>query len=50
MVDAGSFMGLSDRFGISGVPATIINGHDKTVGAVPEGQLLAVVRRALAKS
>lgn len=48
MVDAGSYMGLSDQFGISGVPATIINGHDRTVGAVPEGQLFEAVRRALA--
>ena len=51
MVEAMEFSGLSDQFGVSGVPHTTINGNDGSViGAVPEEHLLAEIQRALVVS
>ncbi|PSR24121.1 MAG: hypothetical protein C7B45_00470 [Sulfobacillus acidophilus] len=47
MVDAATFPSLSDRYGVSSVPVTIVNGNAQQVGAVPEAQLTAVIRREL---
>jgi predicted DsbA family dithiol-disulfide isomerase len=47
MVDAQSFESLSERFGVYSVPLTVINGREQVVGAVPEGQLLATIKRAV---
>lgn len=47
MVDATSFPSLSDRFEITGVPATIINGRGQQVGAAPESQLAEAIRKEL---
>ena len=48
-VDATEFPELSNRFGVSGVPQTVINaGAGTLVGAVPENQLFSEIRRALA--
>lgn len=46
-VEAMEFYDLSDRFFVSGVPQTTINlGTGTVVGAVPEDQLLAEIRKA----
>lgn len=45
MIDASEFPALSDRFGVQGVPMTIINSKGSVVGAVPEHRLLAELRR-----
>ena len=48
MVEAMEFPDLSNRFGVSGVPQTTINfGSGTVVGAVPEDDLLAEIRRSL---
>lgn len=47
-IEAMEFSALSNRYGISGVPDTIINdGAARVVGAVPETNLLAEVMRAV---
>ncbi len=46
MVDATEFPELSERFGVEGVPMTVIDGATSVVGAVPEGRLLAALRQA----
>ena len=51
MVEAMEFPELSDRFGVSGVPQTTVNqGAGTVVGAAPEEQLLAEIKRAVNKS
>jgi len=48
MVEAMEFPELSDRFGVSGVPHTVINaGKGNVIGAVPENNLVAEIKRAL---
>ncbi len=48
MVEAIEFPELSDRHSVSGVPQTTINdGAGNVVGAVPEANLVAEIRRAL---
>ena len=48
-VEATEFPDLSNRFGVSGVPQTVINaGAGSVVGAVPENQLFSEIRRVLA--
>ena len=48
-VEATEFPELSNRFGVSGVPQTVINaGAGSLVGAAPENQLFSEIRRALA--
>jgi hypothetical protein len=48
-VEAMEFPELSQKYGISGVPDTIINdAAARMVGAAPEVNLLAEVRKALA--
>ncbi len=49
MVEAMEFPELSERFGVRGVPQTTINaGAGTVVGSVPEGMLVAEIRKALA--
>jgi predicted DsbA family dithiol-disulfide isomerase len=45
MVDAQSFMRLSQRFRVMGVPMTLVNGQEQVVGAVPEDALLGKIRQ-----
>lgn len=48
MVAAMEFPDLVDRYGISGVPHTVINdGAGNIVGAVPEANLAAAIKAAL---
>jgi protein-disulfide isomerase len=47
MVDAQSFPSLSDKYSVSSVPVTIVNGNSQQVGAVPEAQLASVIRREI---
>ena len=48
MVEATGVQELSQRFGVSGVPHTIINeGAGTVVGALPEENLLAEIIRAV---
>jgi hypothetical protein len=47
-IEAMEFSDLADRFFVSGVPQTTINsGAGTVVGAYPEEQFLAELRRAL---
>jgi len=47
-VEATEFPELANRFNVRGVPQTVINaGSGMVVGAVPEQNLLAEIRRAL---
>ncbi len=48
MVEAAEFYDLSNEYGVSGVPHTVINyGKGEVVGAVPEGMLIEEMKRAL---
>jgi hypothetical protein len=50
-IEAMEFPDLSERFNVSGVPQTTINGGAATVvGAVPEEYLLAEIQRAVGKA
>jgi glutaredoxin-like protein len=47
-VEATEFPGLANQFNVSGVPQTVINaGSGTVVGAVPESNLIAEIKRAL---
>jgi hypothetical protein len=47
-VEAMEFAELADRHHVHGVPHTSINnGHEHVVGAVPEMNLLAAIRRVI---
>ncbi len=47
-VDAMEFPELSDQFHVQGVPQTVIDsGKAVFVGAYPEAQMLAEIKRAL---
>ncbi len=47
-LDAMEFSELSQRFNVQGVPQTVINsGGGVVVGAYPEAQMLAEIKRAL---
>jgi len=49
MVEAMEFVDLSDRYGVSGVPHTVINeGAGEIIGAVPEAVLLDKIREVIA--
>jgi glutaredoxin-like protein len=49
MVEAVEFSELSNRYGVSGVPHTVINeGKGEIIGAVPERMLIDEVRQAVA--
>jgi hypothetical protein len=50
MVEAMEFPELADRYEVNGVPQTTINkGEVNVVGAVPEAQLVAQIKRALSQ-
>jgi glutaredoxin-like protein len=45
MVDAVEFPELAERYGVQGVPLTVLDEAGAVVGAVPESRLLAEIRR-----
>ena len=48
MVEAMEFFELSDHYGVSGVPHTVINdGAGNIIGAVPEERLIAEIKRVI---
>jgi predicted DsbA family dithiol-disulfide isomerase len=48
MVEAMEFVDLSDQYGVSGVPHTVINeGAGEIIGAVPEPVLLDKIREVI---
>lgn len=48
MIEAMEFPELSNRYSVSGVPQTTINhGAGTVIGAVPEENLVAEIRRSL---
>ncbi len=50
-IEAMEFPELADRFRVSGVPQTTINdGAGTVVGAVPAGNLIAEIRRAVGQN
>ncbi|BAS25993.1 glutaredoxin [Limnochorda pilosa] len=46
MIEASEFPELSRRYGVYGVPKTIINETEEVEGAVPESVFLEAVLRA----
>ena len=50
MVEAMEFPELADRYGVYGVPRTVINEDTHIEGAVPEARLLAEIRKALGEA
>jgi len=42
-IEAGEFPELSRRFGVQGVPRTVVNEQGAFVGALPEAQFVAAV-------
>ena len=46
IIEANEFPDLSQQYGVSGVPKTIINDKVEFVGAVPEGHFLAAIQQA----
>jgi predicted DsbA family dithiol-disulfide isomerase len=49
MVEAMEFVDLSDQYGVTGVPHTVINeGAGELIGAVPEAVLLDKIREIIA--
>lgn len=47
MVEASEFPELSDRFGVYGVPKTIINAIGEVEGSVPEQQFMDQIMQVL---
>jgi predicted DsbA family dithiol-disulfide isomerase len=48
MVEAMEFFDLSNQYGVSGVPHTVINdGAGNVMGPQPEEQLVAAIQRVL---
>ena len=41
VIEANEFADLSQRFGVRGVPQTVVNGHQVMVGALPELEFVA---------
>jgi len=48
IVEANEFPELSRRYGVSGVPKTVINDRVEFTGAVPEPQFLQAIQQAVA--
>lgn len=46
MVDATTYQRLSDKYHITGVPASFFNGRLTQVGAAPEGRIRELIRQA----
>ncbi len=50
MIEASEFQALSSRHSVSGVPQTTINdGAANVTGAVPESNIIAEIKRIMAK-
>ena len=50
MIEATEFQALSNKYNVSGVPQTTVNdGAANVVGAVPESNMLAELKRIMAK-
>lgn len=47
IIEANEFPDLSRRYGVTGVPKTIINDKVEFIGAVPEAHFLAAIERAV---
>ena len=47
VIEANEFPELSQRYGVTGVPKTIVNDKVEFVGAVPEEHFLAAIQQAL---
>jgi predicted DsbA family dithiol-disulfide isomerase len=50
MVEATEFPHLVQKYGVVGVPRTIINEDFSATGAVPEEKLLSEITRAIQRS
>jgi predicted DsbA family dithiol-disulfide isomerase len=50
IIEANEFPELSRRYGVSGVPKTIINDAVEFVGAVPEAQFVEAIQQAVGKA
>ena len=47
VIEANEFPDLSRRYGVSGVPKTIINDRVQFTGAVPEEHFVAAIQQAV---
>jgi predicted DsbA family dithiol-disulfide isomerase len=47
IIEANEFEALSRRYGVTGVPKTIINDRVEFVGAVPEQHFVAAIQQAM---
>lgn len=47
VIEANEFPDLSRRYGVTGVPKTIINDKVEFTGAVPEAHFLAAIEQAV---
>ena len=49
IIEANEFPELSNAYGVTGVPKTVINDKVEFVGAVPEAHFLAAIQQAMGK-
>jgi predicted DsbA family dithiol-disulfide isomerase len=49
VIEASEFPEMSQQYGVTGVPKTIVNDKVEFVGAVPEQHFLAAIQQAVAK-
>ncbi len=49
VIEANEFPELSERYAVTTVPKTIVNGRLQLVGPRPEAQLLGAIREAVAR-
>lgn len=47
VIEANEFPELSQRYGVTGVPKTIVNDKVEFVGAVPEQHFVAAIQQAM---
>ena len=47
VIEANEFMELSERFAVTSVPKTVVNGRIQLVGPQPEARLLGAIQEAM---
>lgn len=49
VIEANEFPALSERYAVTSVPKTIVNGRIQLVGAQPEAKLLEAIEEAVGR-
>lgn len=49
VIEANEFPALSERYAVSSVPKTVVNGVIQLVGAQPEAKLLEAIKEAVSR-